>query len=210
MSSYVLSSCVVFVAFLLPVAVVFAVPSYFMLGLSVDSGSFLFFLLVIWMCLTTANSLSSLVTALIPRYIQGYSLTQSLIGLFFLFSGYFIAKHDIPKYLVFLSYLSLFKFPLEALLINEFSALKDRCFIWSLLSASEATTPTTLQSPTLGPHSNSMTANNLYCRLTGEDVLREAGLSGQSKWVNLMVMAGFAVSYRILCTFILRASILYS
>jgi hypothetical protein len=42
------------------------------------------------------------------------------MGSFFLFSGYFITKSAMPAYWVPMHYLSLFKWPFEAMLLNEF------------------------------------------------------------------------------------------
>ncbi|KFK35715.1 hypothetical protein AALP_AA4G027800, partial [Arabis alpina] len=58
--------------------------------------------------------------ALVPNFIMGTSVISGLMGSFFLFSGYFIAKERIPVYWEFMHYLSLFKYPFECLMINEY------------------------------------------------------------------------------------------
>lgn len=42
------------------------------------------------------------------------------------FSGYFISNKEIPKCWLFMHYLSLMKYPLECLLLNEFGGYKGR------------------------------------------------------------------------------------
>ncbi|CAL1373378.1 unnamed protein product [Linum trigynum] len=59
-------------------------------------------------------------SALVPNFIMGTSVISGLMVSFFLFSSYFIAKDDIPVYWKFMHYLSLFKYPFECFLINEY------------------------------------------------------------------------------------------
>ncbi|CAK9207599.1 unnamed protein product [Sphagnum troendelagicum] len=171
-SSYVLASTLVFLPFLFLVAMLYSVPMYWLVGLAPTANAFLFFLLVIWIVLVTANSFVAFFSALVSDFITGNSLVTGFMGAFFLFSGYFISKDNMPKYWLFMHYMSLFKYPLDALLINEYlNVSHDKCF-----------------GPVYGGH----------CFLTGDDVLAQAGLTGENKWANVAIMAGFALIYRIL------------
>ncbi|CAM6051563.1 unnamed protein product [Sphagnum compactum] len=171
-SSYVLANTLVFLPFLLLVAILYSVPMYWLVGLAPTANAFLFFLLVIWIVLVTANSFVAFFSALVSDFITGNSLVTGFMGAFFLFSGYFISKDNMPKYWLFMHYMSLFKYPLDALLINEYlNVSHDKCF-----------------GPVYGGH----------CFLTGDDVLAQAGLTGENKWANVAIMAGFALIYRIL------------
>ncbi|KAK8652682.1 hypothetical protein V6N13_126708 [Hibiscus sabdariffa] len=58
--------------------------------------------------------------ALVPNFIVGNSVISGVMGSFFLFSGYFISKHGIPNYWIFMQFIWLFKYPFEGFLINEF------------------------------------------------------------------------------------------
>lgn len=171
-SSYVLSSTLVFLPFLFLIALMYAVPVYYLVGLAPQSSAFLFFLLIIWLILVTANSFVSFFSALVSNFIMGNTIVTGVMGAFFLFSGYFIAKDYMPKYWLFLHYLSLFKYPLDSLLINEYSYVADKCF-----------------GPDYGGH----------CFITGQNVLESMFLDKENKWVNVGIMAGFAVAYRIFC-----------
>lgn len=170
-SSYVLSSTLVFLPFLLFIAILFAGPVYYMVGLAPQLGAFLFFLLVIWLVLLTANSFVSFCSALVSDFIIGNTVVTGFMGAFFLFSGFFIAKDYLPKGWLWMHYISLFKYPLEALLINEYSHVADKCF---------------------GPDYDGK------CFVTAHNVLESLFLDGDNKWVDLGIMAGFAVAYRIL------------
>ncbi|CAL0330038.1 unnamed protein product [Lupinus luteus] len=120
-SSYAIANGLVYLPFLLILAILFSLPLYWLVGLNRNFMAFLHFLLLIWLILYTANSVVVCFSALVPNFIVGNSLIAGVIGSFFLFSGYFISNHEIPNYWVFMHYISLFKYPFEGFLINEFS-----------------------------------------------------------------------------------------
>ncbi|OMO98863.1 ABC transporter-like protein [Corchorus capsularis] len=128
-SSYVISSTLVFLPFLLIIALLYTVPVYWLVGLRRRIDAFLYFSLVVWIVLIMSNTFIACFSALVPNFIMGSSLIAGLIGAFFLFSGYFISKEDIPKCWIFMHYLSLFKYPFESLMINEYGGEsgQNRC-----------------------------------------------------------------------------------
>nr|CAD1818192.1 unnamed protein product [Ananas comosus var. bracteatus] len=105
--------------FLLALALLFAAPAYFLVGLDPSPRAFAYFLLVIWLVLYTANSVVVCFSAAAPNFIVGNSVISGAMGSFFLFSGYFIAERAMPRCWVFMHYVSLFKYPFEAFLVNE-------------------------------------------------------------------------------------------
>ncbi|XVF16880.1 hypothetical protein REPUB_Repub10bG0069400 [Reevesia pubescens] len=125
-SSYVISNAMVFLPFLLIVALLYTFPIYWLVGLRREINAFLYFSLVVWMVLLMSNSFVACFSALVPNFIMGTSLIAGLIGSFFLFSGYFMPKEDIPRYWIFMHYLSLFKYPFECFMINEYGGEKGR------------------------------------------------------------------------------------
>ncbi|CAN6827768.1 unnamed protein product [Brassica oleracea] len=118
--SYVLADTLIFIPFLLIISMLFATPVYWLVGLRRELDGFLYFSLVIWIVLLMSNSFVACFSALVPNFIMGTSVISGLMGSFFLFSGYFIAKDRIPVYWEFMHYLSLFKYPFECLVINEY------------------------------------------------------------------------------------------
>ncbi|KAL5075186.1 hypothetical protein RYX36_014170 [Vicia faba] len=156
-SSYALANGLVYLPFLLILAILFAVPLYWIVGLNQNFTAFLNFLLLIWLILYTANSVVVCFSALVPNFIVGNSVIAGVIGSSFLFSGYFISNHQIPKYWIFMHYLSLFKYPFEGFLINEFSNSK-KCLEYMFGA----------------------------CVMKGEDILKEEGYGGESsRWKNV-------------------------
>ncbi|EAY96187.1 hypothetical protein OsI_18072 [Oryza sativa Indica Group] len=145
-SSYAVANAVVFLPFQLALAVVFAAPVYWMAGLRRTAAVF------------------------------GYFVVLGVMGSFFLLSGYFTARSAMPSCWVFMHYLSLFKWPFEALLVNEFAG-GGRC-VARVMGA---------------------------CVATGDEVLRREGLGDECRWRNVGVMLGFVAAYRLLGYAVLRA-----
>ncbi|KAK6238244.1 hypothetical protein QUC31_003713 [Theobroma cacao] len=174
-SSYAIANGLVYLPFLLILAILFSVPLYWLVGLNPSFMAFMHFLLLIWLILYTANSVVVCFSALVPNFIVGNSVISGVMGSFFLFSGYFISKHGIPKFWVFMHYISLFKYPFEGFLINEFSK-SDKCLEYMFGS----------------------------CLVTGEAVLREEGYGEESRWRNVIIMVCFILVYRFVSYVILR------
>ncbi|KAK1311236.1 ABC transporter G family member 5 [Acorus calamus] len=174
-SSYSIANALVFLPFLLVVAILFAGPLYWLVGLRRTPASFAYFVLLIWLILYTANSVVVCFSALVPNFIVGNSVISGVMGAFFLFSGYFISKDGIPSYWVFMHYASLFKYPFEAFLVNEFSDI-GRCM-----------------ERALG-----------VCVMNGVDLLKEEGLGEKDRWRNVVFMVCFIVFYRFCSYVILR------
>ncbi|KAH7415646.1 hypothetical protein KP509_14G055400 [Ceratopteris richardii] len=176
--SYLMANFLVFLPFLFMIAALYSVPVYWLIGLSSVPSAFCFFVLVVWLVLLMANSFVAFFGSLVPDYIMGNSLISACMGAFFLFSGYFIAKQDMPSYWRFMHYLSLFKYPLDALIINEYSSIPHKCFGAELPGGS--------------------------CAFTSQDVLVEIGLDKSSKWISVLVMVFFVCIYRVMSYIVLR------
>lgn len=176
-SSYVISNTLVFIPFLLIVALLYSTPVYFLVGLRRETDGFIYFLLVVWMAFLMSNSFVVCFSALVPNFIMGTSIIAGLMGSFFLFSGYFIAKQDIPDYWIFMHYLSLFKYPFECFVINEYGGGRGKKKCLELIEGD--------------------------CFMYGEEFLMQQGLEESKKWSNLGVMLSFILGYRFLCFLIL-------
>ncbi|PON81545.1 ABC transporter-like [Trema orientale] len=174
-SSYAIANGLVYLPFLLILAVLFTVPLYWLVGLNHNFMAFFHFLLLIWLILYTANSVVVCFSALVPNFIVGNSVIAGVMGSFFLFSGYFISQNEIPSYWIFMHFISLFKYPFEGFLINEFSN-SGKCLEYLFGK----------------------------CMMTGEDILREEGYEEESRWRNVGVMVGFILVYRFISYVILR------
>lgn len=177
LSSYVAANTLVFLPYLLVVAILYSVSVYFLVGLCGTWQAFAYFVLVIWVIVLMANSFVLFLSSVAPNYIAGTSLLTVLLAGFFLFSGYFISKDSLPKVWLVMHYLSMYKYALDALLINEYSCLLSRCFVWY--------------------------DENETCMVSGRDVLEKRGLHERHRWTNIYVMIGFFVLYRVFCLMVL-------
>ncbi|XWS30011.1 hypothetical protein CRYUN_Cryun24cG0081500 [Craigia yunnanensis] len=176
-SSYVISNTMVFLPFLLIVALLYTFSVYWLVGLRREINAFLYFSLVVWMVVLMSNSFVACFSALVPNFIMGTSLIAGLIGSFFLFSGYFISKEDIPRYWIFMHYLSLFKYPFECFMLNEYGGEKGQKRCLKIVEGE--------------------------CYLYGEGFLMQQGLKESQKWSNIVVMSSFIIGYRFLSILIL-------
>lgn len=175
-SSYAIANAIVYMPFLLILAVLFSVPLYWLVGLNSSFLAFFRFLILIWLILYTANSVVVCFSALVPDFIMGNSVISAVMGSFFLFSGYFISKNGIPNYWILMHYISLFKYPFEGLLVNEFSS-SGKCLDFMFGE----------------------------CVVSGEDLLREEGYGdGESGWRNYVIIVCFISVYRFISFLILR------
>lgn len=177
-SSYMIANTFVFLPFLFVVSLLFAAPVYWLVGLNPSLTAFTFFTLVVWLIVLMASSLVLFLSAVSPDFISGNSLICTVLGAFFLFSGYFIPKESIPKYWLFMYYVSLYRYPLDALLTNEYWNVRNECF-------------------------SQQTQGSSQCLMTGFDVLKSRGLGKDDRWVNVGIMLGFFVFYRVFCWVVL-------
>lgn len=176
-SSYVLANTFVFLPFLLMIGLLFSTPVYWLVGLRKELYAFLYYSMVVWLVLLMSNSFVACFSALVPNFIMGTSVIAGLMGSFFLFSGYFIAKDKIPNYWIFMHHLSLFKYPFECFMINEYGGEQGKMRCLEFLEEE--------------------------CSLYGSEFLRQQDLNQSQKWSNLAVMTGFIIGYRVLCFLIL-------
>ncbi|KAF2581308.1 hypothetical protein F2Q68_00003602 [Brassica cretica] len=174
-SSYAVANGLVYLPFLLILAILFSVPVYWLVGLNPSFMAFLHFLLLIWLILYTANSVVVCFSALVPNFIVGNSVISGVMGSFFLFSGYFISKNEIPGYWIFMHYISLFKYPFEGFLINEFSK-SSKCLEYGIGK----------------------------CLMTEEGLLKEERYCEENRWRNVVIMLCFVLLYRFVSYVILR------
>ncbi|CAL5047964.1 unnamed protein product [Urochloa decumbens] len=171
LSSHAFAATLVFLPYLLAVALLYSACVYFLVGLCASPGAFAAFVLVVWAVVLTANSFVLFVSSFAPDYIAGMSLVSVSLAGFFLFSGYFLSRGSMPSYWVFMHYASPYKYALDALLANEYACAADRCF--GVVVGGE-------------------------CSETGRDVLAEKGLTAEERWTGVQVLFGFFLLYRVL------------
>ncbi|KAK2656668.1 hypothetical protein Ddye_009720 [Dipteronia dyeriana] len=172
-SSYTIAGVITYLPFLALQAAVYAGIVWKALNLR---GSFLYFLLVLYMSLLSTNSFVVFLSSVVPNYILGYAAVIAFTALFFLFCGYFLNSHDIPKYWRWMNKISTMTYPYEGLLMNEFQT--EQVF----------------------------GKNRAGDDVKGVDILKSLNIKTEEreKWIEVLMMLGWAVFYRILFYVILR------
>ncbi|CAN4085830.1 unnamed protein product [Withania somnifera] len=156
----------IFLPYLLVVAILYSVSLYFLVGLCYSWQVFTYFVLTIWVSVLMANSFVLFLSSVAANYIAGTSLVALLLAGSFLFSGYFISKEIMPKFWTVLHYLSMYKYGLDALLINEYCCLVTNCLIW-------------------------YHEMNKVCMVSVRDVLDQRGFHERLRWTNIYILIGY-------------------
>ncbi|KAK4425197.1 ABC transporter G family member 1 [Sesamum alatum] len=198
-SSYVLSHSLVSLPALLLLSLTFAVITFWPVGLD---GSFLFYFLIILASFWAGSSFVTFLSGVVPHVMLGYVIVVAILAYFLLFSGFFINRDRIPPYWIWFHYISLVKYPYEAVLQNEF---KDptKCFVRGIQifdGTPLAAVPNALKLKLLESMSNSlgMKITSATCVTTGVDILKQQVVTDLSKWSCLWVTVAWGFFFRFL------------
>ncbi|KAI3924000.1 hypothetical protein MKW92_010536 [Papaver armeniacum] len=206
-SSYVLSRAIVDLPALVLLSVAFAVITYWSVGLAGGFHGFLFFFLIILASFWAGSSFVTFLSSVISHVMVGYTVVVAVLAYFLLFSGFFMNRDRMPVYWLWFHYISLIKYPFEAVLQNEF-ADPNKCFI----NGAQIFDTTPLKgfpmelkekllksiSSTLGFELTPTT-----CVTTGMDILKDQGVTQLNKWNCLLITVAWGVFFRILFYFFL-------
>ncbi|EES18923.1 hypothetical protein BDA96_09G022900 [Sorghum bicolor] len=200
--SYVLANAVVAFPPLVFLSLAFAVTTFWAVGLAGGAPSFLFFVLIILASFWAGSGFVTFLSAVVPHVMLGYTVVVAILAYFLLFSGFFINRDRIPDYWIWFHYLSLVKYPYQAVLQNEFSDA-SRCFSRGVQMfdgtpighMAEGVKLKVLEaiSRTLGTN---MTATT--CVTTGADVLASQAVTDIGKWKCLLVTVAWGFFFRAL------------
>lgn len=127
-SSYVLAKPIVMLPFLALLALIYTGISYFLVGMVMKRDAILLYILNLFLTFNVADALVVFVASLVPDMSIGQPTVSSICAFFYLFSGLYILRSAIPKYWIWFHYLSIFKYPYEAIMHNEFASQKG--VIW--------------------------------------------------------------------------------
>ncbi|KAI3816094.1 hypothetical protein L1987_15783 [Smallanthus sonchifolius] len=205
-SSYVLSHSLVAIPLLIFLSLAFAAITFWAVGLAGGVSGFVFYFVTLasfW----AGSSFVTFLSGVVPHVMLGYTIVVAILAYFLLFSGFFITRDRIPNYWIWFHYLSLVKYPYEAVLRNEFDD-PVKCFICGTQifdNSPLAVVDETVKARLLQSMSRSLGVNisSSTCLTTGVDILKQQGITDLSKWV--MIARGFF--FRVLFYFCLGAKI---
>jgi ABC-type multidrug transport system permease subunit len=213
-SSYVLAHAIIYVPFLAVLSIAFCMVVWWAVGLAGGGSGFLFFFLIVWASFWAGNSFVTLLSAVMPNVMLGYTVVVAILAYFLLLSGFFISRLRIPIYWRWFHYLSIIKYPFEAVLINEFENTKSCYEIGRemlhgtpLANLDESVVDNILvyirSLPALR-QSSYANLNPTTCILTGPNILLAKEITELSKWACLGVTIGFGIFFRCIFYVILR------
>ncbi|KAK4371453.1 hypothetical protein RND71_010928 [Anisodus tanguticus] len=206
-SSYCLSHALVSIPALIFLAISFAALTFWAVGLDGGASGFLFYFIVILASFWAGNSFVTFLSGIVPHVMLGYTIVVAILAYFLLFSGFFMNRDRIPSYWIWFHYLSLVKYPYEAVLQNEF---KDptKCFVRGVQlfdNSPLGAVPNSLKEKLLGSISTTLKVRitSSTCVTTGADILVQQGITQLNKWNCLWVTIAWGFFFRILFYFCL-------
>uniref|UniRef100_A0A0E0LYV1 ABC transporter domain-containing protein n=1 Tax=Oryza punctata TaxID=4537 RepID=A0A0E0LYV1_ORYPU len=176
--TFVISNTLSSTPYLLLIAVVPGAIAYYLTGLQRQIDHFVYFALVLCSCTMLVEGLMMIVATIVPDFLMGIITGAGIQGIMMLNSGFFQLPNNLPKivwkYPIY--YISFHKYALQGFYKNEFSGL-------------------VLQND-LGGHKT----------VTGEKVIVELFQveTGHSKWVDLAILCGMIIIYRLLFVVIIK------
>ncbi|VVA97003.1 unnamed protein product [Arabis nemorensis] len=204
-SSYVLSHSLVALPSLIILSLAFAATTFWGVGLDGGLMGFLFYFLIVLAAFWAGSSFVTFLSGVVPHVMLGYTIVVAILAYFLLFSGFFINRDRIPSYWIWFHYISLVKYPYEAVLLNEFSD-PTKCFIKGVQifdNTPLVAVPQGMKVRLLATMSKSlgMRITSSTCLTTGYEILQQQGITDLSKWNCLWVTVAWGFFFRILFYF---------
>ncbi|PHT54261.1 ABC transporter G family member 1 [Capsicum baccatum] len=205
--SYCLSHALVSIPALIFLAISFAALTFWAVGLEGGASGFLFYFCVVLASFWAGNSFVTFLSGVVPHVMIGYVIVVALLAYFLLFSGFFLNRDRIPSYWIWFHYLSLVKYPYEAVLQNEFND-PTRCFVRGVQMFDNSPlgdVPNLLKQKLLENISKTLNVRitSSTCVITGADILVQQGVTQLNKWNCLWVTIAWGFFFRILFYFCL-------
>ncbi|KAF8404635.1 hypothetical protein HHK36_009523 [Tetracentron sinense] len=155
--------------------------AYYLVGLQLGFGHFVYFILMLFMCTMLVESLMMIVASIVPNFLVGIIIGAGVQGIMILNGGFFRLADDLPKpvWKYPMYYIAFHKYAYQGFYKNEFEGL---------------TFPNNLVGGT--------------STINGEKILRNVWQmeTGYSKWVDLAILLGMVVLYRLMFLVIVKTN----
>ncbi|GAU34112.1 hypothetical protein TSUD_65910 [Trifolium subterraneum] len=179
-TAYVIGNTFSSIPYLLMVSLIPGAIAYFPPGLQSGFEHFIYFICALFACLMLVESLMMIVASIVPDFLMGIITGAGIQGMMMLSGGFFRLPNDLPKpfwrYPMF--YISFHRYAFQGSYKNEFEGLKFS------------------RDGEIGGY------------ISGEEILRNkfhVDMS-YSKWVDLGVLLGMIVLYRVLFLIIIKTT----
>ncbi|XP_065906201.1 broad substrate specificity ATP-binding cassette transporter ABCG2-like isoform X2 [Dysidea avara] len=180
-SSYFLAkvSCDLIPLRIIPL-ILYVITFYWMLGLESDAGKFFFFMLTLVLMTSCASAIAFAISSAAPVAGIAIAGTASAFILQAMFAGFLKNLNTIDDWIAWLQYLSIFRYSLNAAVVNE------------------------LDGNEYPPGCGSDNSTSTFDCLVGRDYLDTLGYLEFDIWYNILALACFTVGYLFLSYLILR------
>lgn len=205
--SYILAHALSWLPSMLFLSIVLSVISFWGVGLHGGFNGFLFYWGVIFASFWAGNSLITLIVELVPQVLVGFCVMLATLMCFVFFSGLYITRDRIPSYWTWFHYLSLIKYPFQAMLQNEYGDLRRQndCVVRAIQSLDSmpllASASVELKEKFLKSMGEmvGMNITGSTCSVTGEELLMKVmGITDLSKWESLGITIAWGFLFRVL------------
>ncbi|CAN6211009.1 unnamed protein product [Urochloa humidicola] len=175
-ASFAIANTVSAAPYLALISVVPGAMAYYMVGLQSSFGHFAYFALVLFAAMMVVEGLMMIVASTVPDFLMGIITGAGIQGVMMLNGGFFRLPNDLPKpfWRYPMYYVAFHKYANQGFYKNEFLGL---------------TFP-----------SNQRAAGGAAATISGGEILREYWQveMGYSKWMDLAILCGMVVLYRLL------------
>ncbi|PRQ48606.1 putative taurine-transporting ATPase [Rosa chinensis] len=180
-AAYVVGNTLSSIPYLLMVSLIPGAIAYYLVGLQKSSDHFAYFALVLFVCLMLVESLMMIVASTVPDFLMGIITGAGIQGIMMLNGGFFRLPDDLPKpfWRYPMYYIAFHKYANQGFYKNEFEGLT--------FPNNQAGGPPTI---------------------TGEEILKGTWQveMGYSKWVDLAILLGMVIVYRLIFLGIIKIS----
>ncbi|KAJ0984593.1 hypothetical protein J5N97_002949 [Dioscorea zingiberensis] len=177
--TFVIGNTVSSIPYLALISIVPGAMAYYLVGLQKSFQHFAYFALVLFVCMMLVESLMMMVASIVPDFLMGIITGAGIQGVMMLNGGFFRLPRDLPKpmWRYPMYYIAFHKYANQGFYKNEFLGL---------------TFPNTQAG---GPPT-----------ISGEEILRDVWQveMGYSKWVDLAILFGMVIIYRVLFLVIIK------
>ncbi|KAL3721766.1 hypothetical protein ACJRO7_034153 [Eucalyptus globulus] len=168
------------IPYLLIISLIPGAIAYYLVGLQKSFEHFVYFALVLFACMLLVESLMMIVASVVPDFLMGIITGAGIQGVMMLNGGFFRLPNDLPKpfWRYPMYYISFHKYANQGFFKNEFEGL--------IFPNQMGGSPT----------------------ISGEEILRKYWQveMGYSKWVDLAILLGMVVVYRLMFLGIIKAA----
>ncbi|KAI3952674.1 hypothetical protein MKX01_013636 [Papaver californicum] len=180
-AAFVVGNTLSSIPYLLMISLIPGALAYYLVGLHKGYEHFLFFVLLLFVCMMLVESLMMIVASIVPDFLMGIITGAGIQGVMMLNGGFFRLPNDLPnpfwKYPMY--YIAFHRYANEGFYKNEFQGLQ-------------------FPNNQIGGSST----------ISGEEILKNIWQMpmGYSKWVDLAVLFGMVVLYRLMFFSIIKLS----